>query len=242
MSNYFEAQDLNIAKINYSDIDTSNLEKIGEGYHSVVFKYEDIAIKVYHSTTYNSIGNINLELFEKLKEIQSKAFMELIDYSIILCKDEYCLSGNLHPKRRLIRAYSYKYLPKLPIKSIDMPIDYSLKSIYELKKFMLELNKKGIKIRDAHSENCIPTSDNIVIIDPDDYVLTNQDVTDNNISEIREYLFDLWLEEYGLNNHEQKNKLIDIFNDYDIEKDVERVSHEFKAKTPRKILDRCLNN
>ena len=103
--------------------------------------------------------------------------MELIDYSSVICKNPMDSLAISFPSRKIVRAYSYKYIEESPIKSIDLPIEYSLRSLYELNKFIKELNKRGIQIVDAHGSNCIPSKNNIVIIDPDSYMLSRAYIT-----------------------------------------------------------------
>ena len=244
MSNYLEGQDLNIAKINYSDIDPDDLEKIGTGSTSVIYKHEDVAIKVYNHADYNCKWNIEIELFEKLKEIKLKGFMELIDYSSVICKDPMDSLAISFPSRKIVKAYSYKYIEESPIKSIDLPIEYSLCSLYELNKFMKELNIRGIQIVDAHGENCIPSKNNIVIIDPDSYILSRAYITERNLCYIREYLFSLWFKEYGIKrlSSQQQNEFKNMLSDGDVAQNIENLSLKFKVNTPRKIIDNYINN
>ncbi len=216
-------------EINYSKMSTMDLEELGTGLHATVYKYKDIAIKAYN----NSNVVITKEIFEALKEIKLNAFLDLIDcayYPYFCLEDEY------------IKSYSYKYVDKSDTKCIDMPLEYTLNSLYELEKVMKRLNELKIKIIDAHGGNCIPTNDNIVIIDPDRFEFSSTSVEINNLKQIKRYVYDLWINEceHKLNNAES-TMIMHMFDNESIDECITNFSKKVREKTPRDVIDKCLS-
>jgi 5-methylthioribose kinase len=122
---------------------------------------------------------------------------------------------------------------------IDMPMDYTINTLYEFDKIIKFLNKEKILIGDSHAGNVIITDDNLVIIDPDYYEF-NDKASRRNRELINFYITDLWAIEYGLYNYFDKKALNDILykgymQDY-LKENIKRLDE----KTPRDLIEKTL--
>ena len=104
----------------YSELDVTNLEKIGSGTYGSVYKHEDVAIKKYDDIT--KPGCIEPKMFARLKRINCPAFINLID-----CSYEFVNLFNV-PNRK-VSSYSSKYVEGIHEMMIDLPMDYTLNSL-----------------------------------------------------------------------------------------------------------------
>ena len=187
--------------IKYSERKTSITHMIGEGHYGIAYKYGDVVIKKYFDNR-TANGHIKADMFDSLKEVKEKAFIDLIDCS---CSTIQHFDGY---EQKVISAYSSKYINKTKRKSIDMPMDYTLNSLYELYKVANILNDMGIKMNDESYDNLIVSKDNIVIIDPDYYAFDKRLVAVNNIISINEYIIDLWCHEYGIKEEDDVSRFL----------------------------------
>ena len=225
---------------NYSELDKSVLgEPINpdKGSRGDVYRYGDIAIKKYRNVSYDC-DNIQLDMFENLREIQLPAFVELIDCTTEVVEDEretYDIYGRPN-KREVVSAYSSRFYETSDEFMIDKPMDYTLNSLYEFKKLVEELNKKDIVIADSHGENLIVTDNNIVIIDPDFY-RKHKNPDKINQKRVKEYLRELWLDEYD--REFETEYVIKNLLKGSIDETIDRIKSSNES-TPRKLLAREL--
>lgn len=225
---------------NYSELDNSVLGKPinpDKGSRGDVYRYGDIAIKKYRSVSYDC-DNIQLDMFENLREIQLPAFVELIDCTTEVAEDEretYDIYGRPN-KREVVSAYSSRFYETSDEFMIDKPMDYTLNSLYEFKKLVEELNKKDIVIADSHGENLIVADNNIVIIDPDFY-RKHKNPDKINQKRVKEYLRELWLDEYD-REFETEYVIKNLFKG-SIDETIDRIKSSNES-TPRKLLAREL--
>jgi hypothetical protein len=229
---------------NYSELDKSILgDPINpdKGSRGDVYRYGDIAIKKYKKVSYDC-DNIQLDMFENLREIQLPAFVELIDCTTEMVENErepYDIYGRPN-KREVVSAYSARFYETSNESMIDKPLDYTLSSLYELRKLLKELSDREISIVDSHFENCIVTENGLVIIDPDFYRIRKNPYKINE-KRIRDYLYDLWFEEYKDESltHFETDYVIDDVLKGSIDDVIERV-RTLEGRTPREVLDRKL--
>jgi hypothetical protein len=227
----------------YSELDTTGLEEIGAGSNGTVYRYDDVAIKVYDNVSYDS-KNIDIDIFDDLRDIDLDSFIKLIDCSTILCeKDSYCPKNRdkyCHREKEIVRAYSSMYVEPSKELLIDKPIDYTLNSLYEFKSLLEELNQKKILIGDAHQNNCVITDDRLVIVDPDLYRYhPNPDKI--NVKRIKEYIVSIWLDEYKVEDYYDLRRLSDYFKGSTIEESITNMKEKVKSRTPRELLDKHFN-
>ena len=224
--------------VDYDSLDVSELELIGSGSCADVYKLDDLAVKVYNTTSY-SCCNIDVDIFEGLRDIKLPGFIDLVDYSTVTCRKDNSYSKKKSfnvEEKEVINAYSSKLINKSNEKMIDKPIDYTLETLYEFKRVVEELNKRNILISDSHEENVIVSDSNLVIIDPDLY--RHHDSPDKmNLKRIKEYISSLWISEYGANNINNVSYIPDYFAGSDLDTCIENIKVRAKVKTPRELID-----
>jgi tRNA A-37 threonylcarbamoyl transferase component Bud32 len=139
----------------------------------------------------------------------------------------------------MITAYSYDYIKTINKKMIDLPMDYTLSSMYELKKFVEFLNNNNVLICDSSAANCLVTEDKLVVIDPDHYEINNK-CEEENLKEMNLYLVDLWCEEYGLKSKDDIELISKQFYDKNIDLYLYKMAMKLTEKTPREFITKTL--
>ena len=223
--------------VDYNNLDLSELELIGSGSFGEVYKCDDLAIKIYDSATYDC-DNIHIDIFEDLRDIDLPGFLKLVDYSTVMCRKEKLSKKRDYnvDEKEVINAYSSKFIEASKEKMIDKPIEYTLNTLYEFKKVLDELNKRKILISDPHNENVIINDNNLVIIDPDLYRYhPNPDKMNNK--RIKEFIIDLWCEEYGVYEHKNWYNIGEYFEGSNMEDCIKNMKEKVRTKTPRECLD-----
>jgi len=198
---------------------------------SSLYNVDNKVYKLFFNNNYNSSCKLEREVYNLLKDHNTKAFMN-IDKTFAYKNGVYVENN----RSFIIDGYRYDYLDRNDNKMIDLPMDYTFKSIDELIKFVTYLNKKGILIRDACSSNCIVGNDNLVVIDPDYYELDNYAFKDN-LNEMTNYISDLWCEEYGISEHCDKYKIFKELYSKDIDSYLYNIEQILTSETPREYLD-----
>lgn len=223
--------------VKYSDRKTSFTHRIGEGEFGSVYRYDDIVIKKYFRN-YATGGHIKEDIFYTLKDINSKTFMDLIDCSITTVE-----SKGLDYGKKVIRAYSSKYVKKSNKKSIDMPMDYTINSIYEMFKLIKIFNELGIRIEDTFGDNLIVTDENIVIIDPDFYSFDKRLDIMKNLEGLNRYISELWCNEYGISQEDEvaRFNMNKFFYKESYENYMKEMCKILNEKTPRDIIKKTLH-
>ena len=222
---------------NYSGREVYASHYLDEGDYGATYIYDDIVIKKYCNN--NSVdGHIKPGIVEKIKEIDNPAFIKLLD----------CTYGTIHHYDRyeepIIKAYSSKFVERISDKEkvIDMPMEYTINSIYELTKVAERLTLMGIRMNDEHCKNIIPTKDNLVVIDPDNYFFGNRHIGLFNMLSINDYITDLWCDEYGIYDPQDVNRqAIDFYLEIDTTDGyMEFIQNKLNEKTPRDLMERVL--
>ena len=121
-------------------------------------------IKVYDDSKAPSYERISERVFNNLTSINSEAFLNLRKcYSAkVQLMEEY--------PEDVVTAYTYDYIKSIDNKMIDMPMDYTIETLYRFRELVELLNLRRIEIRDAHAKNVVRTENGLVIIDPDRYI------------------------------------------------------------------------
>ena len=217
-------------------------EPIGEGLYGEVYKHGNIAIKRFYDTYYGD-NNIDIEMFNKLKEINNRCFIDLLDCDTkVNGISTIYLPNNRKIKKEkvIVTSYSSRFIEESKVKSIDKNVDYTLESLYEMMKLLQELNNKGIIIWDAHGDNCIASDNEIVIIDPDQYKFS-EDTEIINLRRIKDYVSDLWRKElFGDKRSIEYFELKNILFKGSLDETINNIKHEVGNKTPREYLDKKL--
>ena len=214
--------------IQLDNVIRSNL--IGHGSNAYVYKNGSLSYKEYMDGCYNRIKR---EVFESLKDIDHPNFIKL--------RDLYHIDDK-------VMGYSYDYVNQSDKLMIDMPIDYTYQTLYQLRSLLSELSKRKILIDDENYNNVIVGNDSLVIIDPDMYRCHKSEdyVKRENISLIMGYLTTLWGEEY-IKKHGIKyckyfnydyNALDEYFDRYSI-RDIEG---DISDKLNTNTLDELISN
>lgn len=211
---------------NYSKLKGKLFIPIAHTGKANIYKYNNVVIKKYHKDTSEYI-RLDLEMFEKLKSIKSKALIHLIDCSYSKALE--------HPKRDYrIESFSYDYIKRAKFKSIDVSTEYTLNSLYKLRNLVAQLSELGIGLYDCFYGNTIVTDSNMVLIDPDQFFFHNN-VGDNyksNIEAINNMLLSLW-------NHEYTNFLHPFYDirDYFTFNDFFKTNYDTYLNDMKNLLD-----
>lgn len=223
--------------VKYSEMKTRFLPRLGEGTFGTTYKYGDIVIKRYF-TNETAAGHIKEDVFDRLKDIKEKSFIDLIDCSYSQMT-HFCSDYG----KRVISAYSSKYISKIHKKSIDMPVDYTINSLKELLKLAKRINELNIKMEDTFGDNLIIGKDNIVVIDPDLYEI--DEILDDleNLKGINNYISDLWCLEYGIKETDDISckEIRSLFFDYSYDDYLKVMSERLNEfTTPRRLIRKTL--
>ena len=182
--------------------------KFMDTHFATIYLNGDKAIKVYDDNV-KSDERITERVFNKLSDIDSDAFINLHNYST----DDIFLNGY---RETVVSAYSYDFIKKISSKMIDMPMDYTIETLYKFRNLVELLNMHRIAICDAHGLNVVPGENGLVIIDPDRYFLA-PDAHAYNLESINYYIADLWGDEYGFfDDDPDREKIKDLFYSDDL--------------------------
>ncbi len=190
-------------------------------------------IKVYNEDI-NDFNRLDKDIFDKLSKLDSKAFLKLRDYYGVNVKR--IIDDKEIP---MTTAYSYDYVNRKDKFMIDMPMDYTINTLYEFDKIVKYLNDEKILIGDSHAGNVVISDNNLVIIDPDYYEFSNF-AKRRNRELINFYITDLWCLEAGLSNYFDRKAVTDILykgymQDY-LKENIKRLDE----KTPRDLIEKTL--
>lgn len=197
---------------------------------ATLYLKDNEVLKVYDSTI-RSDFRLSEKMFDELSSLKSKAFLNLRDCYM----DDINIEGYTE---NVVSAYSYDFIEKMSTKMIDMPMEYTIESLYRFKNLVELLNMHRIMICDAHSLNVIPNENGLVIIDPDRYYFA-PDAHAYNLYKINEYISDLWGDEYGLfDDDPERDKIKNLFYSDDLFHYLEVMQSRLNEKTPRDLLDK----
>lgn len=200
---------------------------------SQIYKVGDKIIKRYKDGEDDYV-RLQKEVFDILKKSNLPAFMKLRDVYTedvqLFVDDDF---------KEMITAYSYDYIETINKKMIDLPMEYTLSSMCELKKLVEFLNNNNVLIGDSSAANCLVTEDNLVVIDPD-YFEINDKCEEENLKEINHYISDLWCEEYGLKSMDDIRLISKQFYDKNIDLYLYKMNMRLTEETPREFITKTL--
>lgn len=155
------------------ELPTDELEFLCEGGTSNVFRFNDLIYKEYFDITPIRC-TLKSDVYEALKTIDSKNMMKI--YNIYSDKNLLMLYMNgLFRKTFQIKAYIAKYYEEDPTNIFTKSVDYFLDNCKRLDELAKTMTEASIVMYDVKRWNTILTRDNIVIIDPDYFSLTDAD-------------------------------------------------------------------
>ena len=174
--------------INLDELKRINVDKVT---NSLIYRYKDLIIKKYWYCTEYAITD---EVFDILCTIDNSSFIKLYEMFTIITDDKYeeKYSKFLQRKSSFSKdGYTAKYYQ---IDSINPLLEYSsylINSIESLKELVEILSNYKIMMSDTKIENTIINKNGIIIIDPDYYELSNQNIEmikNNNYKELLQLL------------------------------------------------------
>lgn len=219
---------------NDSFVSFDNAKGVNYGSCSEIYVDGDLAIKKYfEDKSPMFFGRMDKDVFETLKTIDSNCFIDLKDsfskQAIIVDEKEEVLTG-----------YTYKYIKAIDQLMIDMPMEYTLNTLYEFRLLLEYLNGYHLAVRDAHARNVVKGENNLVIIDPDCYYFDDEAYKDNLIM-LNNYVSKLWFQEYGKYSYEDFKKINQLFKFSDKDLYLKEMHESLKGDTPRDLLDKVFD-
>ena len=225
------------------NINLDELERINENMvtNSFVYKYKDMIIKKYWNYTDFAISE---DVFDKLCTIDNKHFIKLYEMFTIILDDEYKEKYDKFQEGKrffYIDGYTAKYYQSSSINPMLEKSNYLINSIEGLKELVEILSKNKIMMHDTKTLNTIINSSGIIIIDPDYYEISNQDIEiikNNNYEELLQLLRTMFIHYAVL----KKYDILKLFDKYSSDNSLESVSYienELKkVKRPIDLLER----
>lgn len=187
-----------------------NLDKsklVGHGSTADIYKINDKAIKVF-KIDYQSI--LSEDTFAFLKSISSPNFMKLDKYKMKYIN-----------YKKVLEYYTYTFIEE---SKKEKTLDYFLDNFERLEKLSKIFSENRIKLGDLTFENVILQEDNIVLIDPDSYIFSDnlEEIEENNRSELTYLFIDI------INNSFDKqcvlnNQYFDIYSSPSLTKAIKKV-------------------
>ncbi len=165
--------------INWDDVKRINEEMVT---NALIYRYRDLIINKYWFCTEFAIND---DVFDKLAMIDNKNLIKLYELFTIISDGEYeeRLAKYQQGKRFFYKdGYTAKYYQPDSINPVLEQSNYLIKSIEGLKELTEILSNSKVMMNDTKVENTIIQNNGIVIIDPDYYSLSNQ-----NIDSIKNY-------------------------------------------------------
>ena len=219
---------------NNSFISFDNAKKEHFGSCSEIYVQDDLAIKKYYDDKCPKyFGRLDKNVFETLKTIDSNSFIKLIDY---YSKEDYV--GNDY--QEVLTGYTYKYVNEINQLMIDMPMGYTLNTLYEFRLLLEYLNGNHLIVREANARNVVKSEKNLVIIDPDSYCFDDVNYKDN-LKMLNNYVSKLWFQEYGSYSFDDYQKIAELFNYKDSDTYLKEMYEKLKGDTPRDLLDKVFD-
>ena len=216
-------------------VEFNNATMFKNTHYSDLYFDGDKLIKVYDDDKAPSHVRLTEGVFKSLSSINCDAFLKLRDCYV----EELNLDGYLDDA---VTAYSYDYIENVDKKMIDMPMEYTIESLYRFRELVELLNMRRVAIRDAHGENVLVTENGLVVIDPDMYY-SSPEVHNTNLQNVNEYIVDLWGDEYGLSygDKENRNKIRELFYYTDVDSYIDMMIPRLNEKTPRDLIEKVLS-
>jgi len=216
-------------------IEFENALLYDEGYYGEVYKDGDLMIKKYMSERSDYYDRLSPAIFDILSDISSPAFINLIDSfktKVRLFPDDYDID--------MLTGYTSEFIETRKGLMVDLPMEYTLHTLYEFRKLLKILNDNNILIADTNRNNSIVGFDNLVIIDPDCYEFNeiSCDIEKENMESINRYLLSKWVAEMRITDKAVAEKIREKLFDYEKGDYLDVMSKRLRAKTPRDVINR----
>lgn len=159
------------------DINPSEVKRINDIVtNAFIYRYRDIIIKKYWLYTEYAIND---DVFDLLCGINSNNFIKLYELFTIISDNEYkeVYQRFINNKYSFSKnGYTAKYYESYSINPLLESSNYLLSNIEGFIELVEELSKLHIKMSDTKVRNAIFQKDNIVLIDPDYYSISDEDI------------------------------------------------------------------
>ena len=209
-----------------------NAVKLYDTTFAKMFLSGNTLIKKYKLET-DVYSRLDLDVFNVLSKLKSTSFIKLNE----------CFTENVvlptGEEIEILNGYTSEFLRKKITKMIDMPIDYTLETLYEFKRIVEFLNENSVVIVDECAANCIVSKNGLVIVDPD-FFKHDDNAYNYNLSHINTYIESTWSKEYGIYNLRDKNKLHSLFYDKNVDNYYDVMKERMDEDTPRKVIEKTL--
>lgn len=221
------------------NIDLNEIKRINENMvtNAFIYRYKDIIIKKYWYCTEYAISD---DVFDKLCTIDNDYFIKLYELFTIFSDDEYekMYTRYLQGKSFFNKdGYTAKYYQPDSINPVMEQSTYLIKSIEGLKELVDILSNARIMMTDTKVGNTIIKNNGIIIIDPDYYRLSSQDISiikNNNYHELLQLLKTIFMHYAKL----EKEIISKLFAELDNNDSLEAICHiEKELRKVKRPLD-----
>ncbi len=178
------------------------LDFVDLGEEGRVFRDKDLAVKVYHEFPNKEV--LSEKEINKMKDIETKR--------IVLPKEVI--------KNDKTRGYTMEFIKGDNESIYTMNKETLVDELNKLREDLEKLGKKKIMISDLRDSNFLSTNDRFYLIDSGDYMITNTDCSDLNISTFNDfflqdilgiYLFEEATADKALDAYDNVKKGMDSF-------------------------------
>ena len=223
--------------INIDELERINANKVTNAF---IYRYRDIILKKYWYCTEYAISD---DVFDKLCIMDNEHFIKLYELFTIISDDEYeeKYAKYQQGKRFFCKdGYTAKYYQPDSINPVLEHSDYLIKNIEGLKELVDTLSNSRIVMTDTKVENTIIKSNGIVIIDPDYYKLSSQDIDsikNNNYKELLQLLKTIFINYAGLKKTDISKTFTELDNNNPLESICYIEKELRKVKRPLDLLN-----
>lgn len=219
------------------EVDICPKLSIGDGVSSMVYRNDDMAIKLYYDwakTTFMSECR-----FDALSSVKSDNYIELHD--LIMKVKAYDPEKYIRENGFKIDGYTARYYVQDETNPMFKPSSYLISNIEGLQELTEQLVKKRIRLRDIDVENTILTKDKIVLIDPDLYEVTSESKKELRMGNTYEIFFLIKLIMYGYSG-ELQDSVMNYFTEFEEQNAFEcldQVKRELsRVRTPIEMFEK----
>ena len=168
---------------NFIELDTNDLKEIGQGTESIVYSYNDKAIKVYKEK--QTKIRLSYEEVEKLKEINT--------HRILLPQNT--IYSDLDSNSFYYNGYTTKLIENIKKKKelLNISSDLLNNELHLLNEDINVITKNKIIIRDLWNKDNFVYNNHLYYVDPGSYTISENasisDIYEENIEELSMSLF-----------------------------------------------------
>ena len=185
-----------------------NWELVGSGLYGTVYQIDNNVCLKHISYPFNT----NKEIIKEFMKLDLPSFYKI--YKL------------LFDKYNEITGYIMKYYKNEEIDIMTMPIEYTLDNLASMLKDIRIISEKNILVEDAHTDNVILNNDRIIIIDVDNYSLSQRcDILNKNIYSIYSLFQNIYVESM-LKYYEVTNEELIVTRKLFYGKDIDYIYNE----------------